>query len=704
MRSFFILIFLLGLLSNSIARAGKIEKGFEALKEYNYFKAKELFESSLKKSNSAASYGLALIFYRKDNPFHSLDSAFLYIQKAEENYSSIKEKKKEKYKEFGFDYLNILELRSKISTEFFEISLKSNTVDAYTQFINAHPWANELFVATHKRDSIAYEEVKLKNTSAAYQLFLKTYPSSSLFATVQLDYYRTQYKEFTHTNSLVSYLEFMAKCPDNPYVPEAEDRVYELTTENNSVESFYSFIQAYPKNKNVGNAWRNLYQLYMVNYTDERIQEFIEEYPKYPYKEELEADIQNMKLNLLPYKEEEYFGFMDYSGKIIIPAEFEQVGFFKEGLALAVKNGQSGYLDKSGKVVIPFQYSSGSDFEQGRAIVEKNGRFGMIDRVGNLIFPLEFNDLGFLSEGLVYGMKDSLYGYYDKNFSVRLPEKYTEAFAFIDGKAKVQIGENQAFIDEYGTFTVPPGYPEISFFNDTLLTFEEEELFGLMRKNCQVVVPAVYEEIGQLSIDRALVVRDGLLGYIDGSGKEIVKPQFEVFPNYLERGQFHSNLAIVKQKGKFGIIDKQGKVVLPISYSEIGNISALISFTKGKAWGFMDLTGKVIIQPEFDYAESFKDGLAVVEKLTLQGVIDSKRKEIIPLNFTSIDRLTKDMFLVSNGSKYGVYSTKGEQLVPLNYQQIRLIEKDFLLLTSHNEVHYLYLPEKRIIQPIKAGE
>jgi sporulation protein YlmC with PRC-barrel domain len=59
---------------------------------------------------------------------------------------------------------------------------------------------------------------------------------------------------------------------------------------------------------------------------------------------------------------------------------------------------------------------------------------------------------------------------------------------------------------------------------------------------------------------------------------------------------------------------------------------------------------------------------------------------------------------VSNGSRYGIYTAKGEQIVPVNYQQIRAIDKDFLVLTNPNEVHYLYLPEKRIIQPILRGE
>jgi hypothetical protein len=60
--------------------------------------------------------------------------------------------------------------------------------------------------------------------------------------------------------------------------------------------------------------------------------------------------------------------------------------------------------------------------------------------------------------------------------------------------------------------------------------------------------------------------------------------------------------------------------------------------------------------------------------------------------------------LVSVGAKYGVYSSSGEVIVPLNYQQIRVMDKEILVLTNQNELHYLYLPEKRIIQPIKDSE
>ena len=685
-------------------RAGKIEKGFIALKEYNYFKAKDLFEKSLKKNVAAASYGLAAIYSKNDNPFYSLDSAFNFVMKAEFSYGLISEKKKNHFKEFNFDYNAILDLRSTISSAFFAIAKSQNSINSYTNFIHVHPWANEIIEATTARDSLAFELAKKENTSIAYQYFLDNYPLSGILSIVQDKFNLAQYHEMTISNDLLSYLEFIAKCPNNPHILEAEDRIYEISTELNLIESYYSFIQSYPKNRNIHLAWRNVYQLYMAEYSDDRIIQFKIDYPNYPFIQELEEDLIFMKLNLLPYKNLSYYGFMDYSGEIIIHAEYEQLSFFKEGLALAMKNGLYGYIDKSNKVIIPFHYSAGTDFENGRAVIEIEGKKGMIDRSGNLVFQTVFNELGQISEGLSYGLKDSLFGYFDKNGNIRIPEKFEDAFDFNNGIAKVQQEGNQAYIDQFGTFVVPPGYKEISFLNDSLLIFEDDNLVGLMKRNCEVVIPAKYQEIGQLSNNRALFVENDLIGFIDGAGKIVILATFETYPNYLKRAQFGSNLAVVSQEGKFGVINNIGKTVVPIISNEIGELNSLTAFTKGSGWGFMDLSGKTIIQPEFDYAESFKDGTAIVEKLTLQGVIDSKGKILIPIAYTSINRLTKDLFLVSNGAQFGVFSMKGEMYVPLEYQQIRVIDKDFLVLINSNEVQYLYIPEKRIIQSKIAGE
>ena len=92
----------------STVNAATIDKAFKALEQFNYFEAKSLFEKSLKKEPSAANYGLSLIYFRTDNPFHNLDSAYTSILRSEAVYSKMKEKTKVKLKVYQFDYLAII--------------------------------------------------------------------------------------------------------------------------------------------------------------------------------------------------------------------------------------------------------------------------------------------------------------------------------------------------------------------------------------------------------------------------------------------------------------------------------------------------------------------------------------------------------------------------------------------------------------------
>ena len=72
--------------------AGKISKAYEALKSYNYFEAKRLFDKSLKKETAPAAYGLSNIYFRQDNPFFNIDSAYFYITLSEKKFEALSKK------------------------------------------------------------------------------------------------------------------------------------------------------------------------------------------------------------------------------------------------------------------------------------------------------------------------------------------------------------------------------------------------------------------------------------------------------------------------------------------------------------------------------------------------------------------------------------------------------------------------------------
>ncbi len=692
-------IFIIFFFSIFSVSAGKIEKGFACLKIYNYFEAKQLFEKSLKKQPAPAQYGLAIIYASNDNPFYNLDSAFNLIQRAEKLFPLLAEKEKEKLKLIEVDYDHILALRQNISSQYFKIvNLKPSEI-AFQTFLNQHPWANENTIAIHRRDSLAYLYAVQKNSSSDFQFFIDKYSQSEYLNDAKNAFDLRLYQEKTVNGTLGELELFLINFPNNPYKGDAEDRIYTLSIEKLTIDNYEAFIRRFPSNRNVEDAWRKLYQLYMYDYSEKRIVQFLQEYPDYPFKSEVEMDRALSLQQLFPYKTGTLFGWMNEQGDIVFSAEYESLAMFSEGLALAAKEGKYGYVDKSNQIVIPFKFDAGSDFESGRAIVELNGKLGIIDRTGKFLFDVVFNDLGQFSEGLIYGSKDSLYAYYDKYGLKRLDQDFEEAFSFANGMAKVKIKGKEAFVNPYGAYIVQPIYEEINFFTDSLLVFQENDKYGIVNLNNQIILPGIYEQIGNLVHGKAIIVKNNKIGYINQDGMLVILPTFEVFPNYMENAQFSGNYAKAKLKDKFGIIDGSGKWIIPASYSNLGNISSLISFEKGKKWGFIDLTNKIILKPTFDEATSILDGTSFVLVNGKQGVINAKGEFIIPAEFDEIKRFEQQYFLVSKNELWGLFSSNGNVIVTPNYDYIKLIDKDLMVMSNLSEVHYYFTKSQQIVVP-----
>lgn len=63
---------------------------------------------------------------------------------------------------------------------------------------------------------------------------------------------------------------------------------------------------------------------------------------------------------------------------------------FNEGLLAVQSYEKVGFVDCSGTIIIPYQYDYADDFSEGFAVVKKYGKFGFVDRYGNDTF--DFNE------------------------------------------------------------------------------------------------------------------------------------------------------------------------------------------------------------------------------------------------------------------------------------------------------------------------
>jgi hypothetical protein len=691
------LLLVLFFFQNSFFGQKKIEKAMNELNQFNYFEAKKLFTKNIKKYESICSFGLARIYSKNDNPFYNLDSALLAIKRSESSYSIQKEKQKEKFKKLKFDYPTVAALRQTIASQVFSEMVRQNSLAGYSLYIKDLPFANELPKAIFLRDSIAYSNCKKSAKSDVFVQFLSDYPSSSFAAAATADMQLLQYQEETKKSSVVEFVNFIKKHPENKYRGDAEDRIYDIVCEKNTGEVFQNFIQNYPTNRNIDRAWRNFYKVSTADFSEKAITTFLENNASYPFKNEIENDREMSKQQFLPLKKDNVWGFMDHQSNEVIAPRYDVVGFFNEGLAFAQKGRKFGYINKANQTMIPFEYDNANDFIEGRALVEKDGKFGIIDRTGKLLLPIIFSDLGSYANGLVFGKIDSLYAYYDKYGFKRIPERFEEAYDFENGKAIVTVKGKQGIIDEYGSYVVAPGVESIRIFNDSLYVVEDQELFGIIRSNYSVVLPIMYNEIGAIENKRAIVSKDDLFGYLDEKGALIIPLKFENYPNYRKLAQFQNGLAKIKLKEKYGMIDAGGKIVVPATFVALGQPSALIACKKLDTWNYCDQKGNVQSKLVFESTESFSEGLGIVSSLTLFGLINTKGVYVLPPEYTEIKRVDASFLMVRKGAKYGMVNNDGLIVVPIEYQKINTSKNDYFILQNTGEIDYFYKKDKLFI-------
>lgn len=85
------------------------------------------------------------------------------------------------------------------------------------------------------------------------------------------------------------------------------------------------------------------------------------------------------------------WGFKDLTGKEIIPATYDEVFYFHEGLACFENQGEFGYINANNEVVIKPKYECAMSFSEGLASVTLDGKCGYIDKSGNLIINYAYD-------------------------------------------------------------------------------------------------------------------------------------------------------------------------------------------------------------------------------------------------------------------------------------------------------------------------
>lgn len=691
----------------NMASANKLKKAFEALEVHNYFKAKQLFEKRLDKQPVAAGYGLSIIYGRKNNPFYNLDSAYRYINLADTTFTKLNEKEKEKLISYAVNDSSLQNWKDSIALKKYNFTLKNESVQTLEKFIIDYPVGNYTQEIINRRDSVYFFEAVSKNDTNSYKQFIRNYPSSvySNEAVRLLD--KSRFHSVVRLNSILAYHQFATRFPRSKYVKMAQDSVYIKSTAVKSVATFKKFIDSYPSNYNVNKAWRNLYNLYLVDFSLSRVVEFQIDFPNYPFKDELKYDLNLATKQLLPFKLNGKWGFMDTKGTIFIQAKYDYVLNFSEGLAAASLNGKVGYINKSGEVVVPFEYDEGEDFKEGVAVVLNEDYYGLIDRVNSKLLPLEYDFIGELIEQRMVVNKENNYGYADNNGKIVIPLKFHAATNFSKGYAIVKtVHSTYSLINSAGDSILNGNFSNLEFISGTsLIKAKSNGFFGVLNLNGDTIVDFNYDYIGKISGNLVVIAKDGKYGYMNSMGKIVLLPKYNYTKEALLWNEFDQGYAKYLRKEKFGIIDTSGKEVVPAIFENIKeyNPNGLFPVKKRGKWGYSNPKLALKIDYNYEVAEPFIKGKAIVKNDTAYGIISEDTEWLLQPIYSKVEKLD-DYYIIRKASLYGLVNDSLQTILEITASNISKFNDEYLLMEVDGNSIYYSLLSNLFIKPEAAYE
>lgn len=404
------------------------------------------------------------------------------------------------------------------------------------------------------------------------------------------------------------------------------------------------------------------------------------------------------------------YGFIDKSGKEVVPCKYSRVEDFKYDVAVVYgdiddrvgarkmglvntkgqeiipcdniiggvpsekgeyvvkRNSKYGVIDKNLNIIIPFEYDGIGEFSEGLASVIKNGKKGFIDKANRLIIPCEYDEpdpewgvSDDFSEGLVNVSKDGKWGYINKSNKVVIPFIYDIAESFHGGLALVNLGEycidvtgkivqrsNSDLLEHLTNGIFRKGLDEFVLFNKC----------GIIGKYDRSWNNAGVEYYDGEKFDGYLFVgRNNKSGVIDYNGKEIIPIIYDFINHY----NYPDHQFIIAKSGSLKtLFDTSGNMVVSSDYEIKSSAESIVKVRKDGLYGYIDKSGKIVSPCIYDEAEDFHNGFAIVCKGGLWGVIDTSGKETIPCKYQGVSFFYDGLAFVNNDGKWGFVDLNGK--------------------------------------------
>ena len=187
----------------------------------------------------------------------------------------------------------------------------------------------------------------------------------------------------------------------------------------------------------------------------------------------------------------------------------------------------------------------------------------------------------------------------------------------------------------------------------------------------------------------------------------------QTYENKTDFSNQSSDLFVVRVNKKYGFIDRTGKIViepqLEFASNYVEGLALVRTSSEELKLGFIDRTGKFVVSPRSGNLQFFSEGLAAVGigEFTMHGggdhkfgFIDKSGNQIIETNFREARAFSEDLAAVMNEEgKWGYIDKTGKAVIPFQFEDAFSFSEDLACVLTNGLFGFIDKSGKIVIQP-----
>lgn len=221
-----------------------------------------------------------------------------------------------------------------------------------------------------------------------------------------------------------------------------------------------------------------------------------------------------------PVYQNDAWGYIDATGRMLIKPRFDEAEFFSDGLARVKVDGTYKFISPKGDVVLTPNVAWVGPFSEGLAVAKPvdGEHFGYIDESGVFVIEPQFMEAYVFSDGLAAvsagtkpGQAQPAYGYIDSRGSFVIDPQFWNARRFSGGLAPVLVGGfvfgKWGYVNREGQMVVKPQFENALPFSQGLAAVEIDDMsaWGYIDPQGQVVIEPQFRQAHTFASGRAAV-------------------------------------------------------------------------------------------------------------------------------------------------------------------------------------------------------